>query len=130
MAGADQAVDERLVGGIGPEAERIQLLVSEIAGLRIADVRVESSRPHIKIRKGAAKGGKPRIVPLWWDAGTLADLARWKGERTAQGAKPDHLFVSCLQAKRRGTSLSRHTLRKRFRTAVHFSAQVPRSKSH
>src|SRR5471030_919794 len=47
------------------------LRVSEIAGLRIADVRVELSRPHIRIRRGASKGGKPRMVPLWWDSGTL-----------------------------------------------------------
>ena len=57
------------------------------------------------------------MVPLWWDSGTLADLARWKAERLSQGAKPADLFVGCLQAKRQGTRLSRHTLRKRFRTA-------------
>ena len=93
------------------------LRVSEIASLRVSDVRAESSRPHIRIRRGAAKGGRPRIVPLWWDSGTLADLARWKAERLSQGSKPDDLLVGCLQAKRRGTPLSRHTLRKRFRTA-------------
>ena len=93
------------------------LWVSEIAGLRVSDVRVESSRPHLRIRRGAAKGGRPRIVPLWWDSGTLADLAKWKAQRLREGARPDDLFVGCLQTKRRGTSLSRHTLRKRFRTA-------------
>ncbi len=41
------------------------LRVSEIAGLRISDVRVEPSRPHIRIRRGASKGGRPRMVPLW-----------------------------------------------------------------
>jgi len=56
-------------------------------------------------------------VPLWWDAGTLSDLTRWKSWRVDHGAKPEELFVGCLQAKRRGTRLSRHTLRKRFRTA-------------
>jgi hypothetical protein len=34
------------------------LHVSEIAGLRISDVRVEPSRPHIRIRRGASKGGQ------------------------------------------------------------------------
>ncbi len=33
------------------------LRASEIANLRIGDVRVETSRPHIRIRVGAAKGG-------------------------------------------------------------------------
>src|SRR5262245_59972816 len=70
------------------------LRVSEIAGLRVADVRVEPSRPHLRIRRGAAKGGRPRMVPLWWDAGTLADLARWKGERLRLGSKPNEPFIA------------------------------------
>ena len=41
-------------------------------------------------------GKRARKVPLWWDAGTLADLDSWKRERTAQGAKPDSPFVCCL----------------------------------
>jgi integrase/recombinase XerD len=89
------------------------LRVSEIAQLQIADVRVELARPHIRIRRGAAKGGKSRIVPLWWDAGTLADSAAWKAHRLAAGAEFNDPFV----ANRSGTRLSRHTLRKRFRTA-------------
>ena len=40
------------------------LRVSEIASLRLSDVRLESSRPHLRIRCGAAKGGRPRIVPV------------------------------------------------------------------
>jgi integrase len=56
-------------------------------------------------------------VPLWWDAGTLADVAAWNEERLARGALPDHPFVSSLQPGRDTFVLSRHTLRKRFRTA-------------
>jgi integrase len=89
------------------------LRVSEIAMLQIADVRAESARPHLRIRRGAAKGGKSRTVPLWWDAGTLADLTAWKADRLRKGAEPDAPFVP----NRRSTQLSRHTLRKRFRTA-------------
>jgi integrase len=47
----------------------------------------------------------------------LADLKRWKEERLRQGAKSDECFAGSLIEKRRGTRLSRHTLRKRFRTA-------------
>src|ERR1044072_5967508 len=47
------------------------LRASEIAKLQIGDVRTEATRPHIRIRNGAAKGGRPRMVPLWGDAGTL-----------------------------------------------------------
>ena len=53
------------------------LRASEIAQLRISDVRVEGARPHLRIRRGAAKGGRSRNVPLWWDAGTLADVTTW-----------------------------------------------------
>jgi integrase len=53
-------------------------------------------------------------VPLWWDAGTLADLRCWKVRRVEQGADAPALL---LATARRSTPLSRHTLRKRFRTA-------------
>ncbi len=65
------------------------LRASEIAQLQVGDVRTELPRPHLRIRAGAAKGGRPRIVPLWWDAGTLADLAAWKKHRIVQGAKSE-----------------------------------------
>ena len=74
-------------------------------------------RPHIRIRNGASKGGRPRTVPLWWDAGTLADITAWKEERLARGAKADEPFVASFQPRRAALPLSRHTLRKRFRTA-------------
>ena len=64
-----------------------------------------------------AKGGYPRIVPLWWDAGTLEDIKSWKAERSTADDSPNKPFVASLRPGREGTSLSRHTLRKRFRTA-------------
>jgi integrase len=57
------------------------------------------------------------MVPLWRDSGTLADLKRWKEERLRQGAGPDECFVGSVVEKCRGTRLSRHTLRRGFRTA-------------
>jgi integrase len=48
------------------------LRASEIGKLRAGDVRTELARPHIRIRNGASKGGRPGIVPLWWDK------ERWK----------------------------------------------------
>ena len=93
------------------------LRVSEIAGLRISDVRVEASRPHIRIRRGASKGGRARVVPLWWDSGTLADLSKWKAERLRLGATADQPFIASLRPGRGTRLLSRHTLRRRFRTA-------------
>src|SRR4051812_32286564 len=52
------------------------LRVSEISGLRLGDVVEGVSRPHLRVREGT-KGGRPRIVPLWWDAPTLEDLMQW-----------------------------------------------------
>lgn len=89
------------------------LRVSEITSLTLADVRIESSRPHLRIRRGAAKGGRPRTVPLWWDQGTLDDLVAWKAERMRQGAQAEEPVL----VPRNGKVFSRHTLRKRFRTA-------------
>ncbi len=93
------------------------LRASEVAQLRLADVHTEMPRPHVKIRNGASKGGRPRVVPLWWDAGTLADLAAWKADRVAGGAGHEEPFVTSLRPGRPPKPFSRHTLRKRFRTA-------------
>jgi integrase len=91
------------------------LRASEIAELRVGDVRTELARPHIRIRNGASKGGRPRIVPLWWDAGTLDDLSAWKADRLCADA--DEPFLASLIPGRAVKTFSRHTLRKRFRTA-------------
>jgi integrase len=81
---------------------------SEIAKLRVGDVRTELARPHIRIRNGASKGGRPRIVPLWWDAGTLKDLAAWKAERLRAGAEYDEPFLASLIPGRPVKTFSRH----------------------
>jgi len=94
-----------------------ELRASEIAHLQMADIRVELPRPHLRIRVGASKGGRSRRVPLWWDGGTLADLAAWRADRAARGAKGGDPFVASLLPGREALLFSRHTLRKRFRTA-------------
>jgi integrase len=93
------------------------LRVSEIAALRLCDVCVGAGRPHLRIGPKGAKGKKPRVVPLWWDAGTLEEIIAWKRERQEQGGRPDDAFVCCLWPKRHGQPLSRHTIRERFRSA-------------
>ena len=65
------------------------LRASEIAGLILADVQVDNSRPSIRVRREIGKGHKARKVPLTWDAGTLADLVEWKRFRREQGAGDD-----------------------------------------
>lgn len=93
------------------------LRATEIAKLQVGDIRLESTRPHVRIRRGASKGGLPRTVSLWWDAGTLADLTAWKATRIAQGANVTDPFLVSSRRGKAETVLSRHTLRKRFRTA-------------
>jgi integrase len=83
----------------------------------IGRIGVNTPRPHIRIRVGASKGGKSRRVPLWWDGGTLEDLTAWRAARLATGTKGNEPFVASLQGGREALMLSRHTLRKRFRTA-------------
>ena len=93
------------------------LRVSEIAGLQLDDVNVAGGRPHLRLRKETTKGNKPRRVPLWWDAGTLHELAAWKAERVGQGAAGDDAFVCSVQAHLRGQPVQRHAIRRRFLTA-------------
>src|SRR5262245_49767815 len=92
------------------------LRASEIASLQVADVRTEISRPHLCIRRGASKGGRPRIVPLWWDGGTLADMAKWKAEQVRKPTEAP--FIGSLRPNRRSGVLYRHTLRRRYQSAV------------
>ena len=60
----------------------------EISGLVLRDIVLSASRPVIKVRKDNTKGMKERrrsrLVPLWWDAGTLADIKEWVEWRTAE----------------------------------------------
>jgi len=93
------------------------LRASEIGGLTLGDVRVGIARPHLLIRAECAKLNRPRRVPLWWDAGTLADLSAWLDYRHEQGATRDDPFVCSLQAATAGQPLNRHVLRRRFHTA-------------
>jgi integrase len=93
------------------------LRASEIAQLHCADIMMQMPRPHIRIRVGASKGGRSRRVPLWWDGGTLADLTEWRAQRAACGAKGGDPFVASWLPGREKKTFSRHTLRKRFRTA-------------
>ena len=73
------------------------LRASEIGGLRISDVHTGIARPFLSIRAEIAKGGKPRRVPLWWDAGTLADVEAWIAYRRKHGAKGGDPLVCSLQ---------------------------------
>jgi integrase/recombinase XerD len=93
------------------------LRVSEMAALQLDDVVVDVARPHLRLRRGTTKGGRSRCVPLWWDAGTLADLQAWKTRRMKDGARGTDPFVCSVQANRLGMPLQRAALRRRFLSA-------------
>ena len=94
------------------------LRVSEVVGLNLSNLKLNSGRPYIDIPAEIAKRKKPRRVPLWWDAGTLADLQAWKKERQAQGAVPNDPFV-CSQAKgTRGKRLSTRNAQARYKNCL------------
>ncbi len=99
------------------------LRVSEISGLRLGDVQTDSPCPHILIseaaaKETAAKRWRPRTVPLWWDAGALADIAAWKRERAAAGAQPSDPFVCSQHKDTRGKQLSARNLQHRWTVAI------------
>jgi integrase len=102
------------------------LRVSEIVGLKMANLKLSGRRPHIEVPAAIAKRKKARTVPLWWDAATLADLDQWKQERTVYGARSGSPFV-CSQAGGKnsktgepsfGKPLTDRNAQARFKTAI------------
>lgn len=91
------------------------LRASEIAGITLRDVRVNTVKPHIHVRASVAKFGRARKVPLWWDGATLADLTAWKEFRTSKDhAKEVDPFVCTRSKSASGNALHRNSVRSRF----------------
>ena len=90
------------------------LRVSEIAQLCLDDVVIDSPRPQLSLRTPTTKGKRARRVPLWWDSGTLADVAVWLATRRNLGARGGNPFVCSVQAHRCGEALQRAAIRRRF----------------
>ena len=90
---------------------------SELAGLKLQDLKLSVEKPYIYISKAIGKGRKARKIPAWWDRSTLDDLITWKTERQGQGAKGCD-YVICSQAKRAfGKPLTRANVRNHFISA-------------
>ena len=92
----------------------------EISGLTIADVQAFGDRPVVHVRKEITKGRldkrRPRQVPLWWDAGTLHDLADWREYRLQQTSDPQDPFI-CSEAAGHGR-LTTSSIARRWKTAI------------
>lgn len=84
--------------------------VSELIGMRVADVILEGS-PAVRI---LGKGRKERTVPLW--SATAVQLRRWLRERHATAEQP-------VFPNRAGGLLSRTTVTERLQLAVDVAAK-------
>lgn len=101
------------------------LRVGEITRIRLSDVRLSGDRPHIRVPAGISKSrrGKERKqvgrkVPLWWDAGTMGELAEWKMFRMSQGAGDADGFVCSQSSGTQGNPLSVRNAQHRFKTVL------------
>lgn len=94
------------------------LRVSEIVGLKLANVKTGGKRPYIEIPAAIAKRHKARRVPRWWDAATLLDLDAWKRERAAQAARAGDPFVCSQSNGTQGKPLSVRNAQNRWRVAI------------
>jgi integrase/recombinase XerD len=94
------------------------LRVSEIVGLKLANVKTGGKRPHIYVPAAIAKRNKPRKVHLWWDAATLADIEAWKIERNGQDAAAGDPFVCSLSKGTWGKRLSVRNAQARFKASI------------
>ncbi len=101
------------------------LRVKEICGLDLGDLIASGAKPALRVRKAITKGQidkrKGRIVPLWWDAGTLADLAAWREFRLSSLSEIGDLgapLVCSLSAGSIGKRLQENQAAKQWRTAI------------
>jgi len=93
------------------------LRASEIAGLKIQNIKLGGKQPSVYVPRSIAKRKKQRSVPIWWDRGTLDDISAWRDERRDQGAESGDYFV-CAQSKSKlGLKLNRINVRHRFQVA-------------
>lgn len=98
------------------------LRVKELVGVNLGDFVVSGPRPCIRIRKEVTKGRmdrrKARLVPLWWDAGTLADVAEWKKLREEEGASMTDPFLTTCSKSAGNARLTRGQAQRRWKTAL------------
>lgn len=91
------------------------LRVSEICTLTLSDLHLGLD-PYIRIRREVSKSGRPRSVPLGWDARTLTDVCGWVARRTADGA----IGSDWLLPTRHGKRMHRTSAAAMFKRACRF----------
>lgn len=98
------------------------LRVKEIVGLNVSDFIFVGPKPCVRVRRAITKGQeskrRARVVPLWWDKGTLDDLRAWHASRIEAGAQPDDPFVCGVSRVNSGKRLTTTLARKKWKTAI------------
>jgi integrase len=112
----------------------LQVAGGEISRRKVPNVLVDGTEEILRLaadrRMGFRQAEKPRagiILPeqgqrrslrsTHTGCGCTADIAAWKAERLAQGAKAGDPFLTSQRPGASVRPLSRHTLRRRFLTA-------------
>lgn len=94
----------------------------EIAGLDAGDLKRNGEWPYIVLRKDVVKGElgkrKARQVPLWWDAETYHDLARWQEYRLSYLAGQNGPFLCTLRCDHYGKRLSLDSVARYWRRII------------
>jgi len=113
---------------------------TEMSLLRLRDVILAGPRPCIRVRAETTKGRRAvvdgngttiskdkrraRLVPLWWDLGTLEDLRAWTEYRkTLPGTDggpcgPDSRFLAGTDQRSIGGQVSARHIAARWKTAL------------
>jgi len=92
------------------------LRASEIAGLKVGNVKPFGPYPEIDVPAAIAKCNKRRSVPLYWDSGTKEDIQLWWNFRKVDGS--DAPFFHTMQSGHDKTPVSRQTVYQWWRKAI------------
>jgi len=95
----------------------------EIRHLRLDDLRLRGPKPHIVIRSETTKSsrygpGRKRAVPLWWDRGTVDDLADYAAHLKSMVVPNPFVIQSVREDAIRGRAVPRSRLGERWKTAI------------
>ncbi len=103
----------------------------EMVALKLSDLILTGPKPCLRVRRETTKGKtitlpdgttrtvrNARLVPLFWDAGTLADIRDWVERRKADGAGPNDPVLCGMSTVNRGKPLTGLLVAARWKTAI------------
>ncbi|MEO1616486.1 MAG: site-specific integrase [Planctomycetota bacterium] len=94
----------------------------EIRHLRLSDFLLNGTRPVIRIRKETTKGmngrRRARLVPLWWDKGTLNDLQNFYVWRMNDAGGDENAYCIMDSRARQDRAPTRDKMHRRWFRAI------------